>query len=211
MMLDLGGGFVLRRAEEGDHAALCRVCLETGDAGADASRREDDPALIGLIYAVPYQVLEPDFAFVVDGPQGVAGYLLGTPNTAAFNARLAQDWYPRLQADVTRPPQDPALWRGSDWARHAILHPRLAVPEALRPFPAHGHIDLLPPARGRGIGRRCMGFLEERLRRAGTPGLFLDVHPDNARAQAFYRSLGYRTLDRDAADASLFMVKRLEP
>ena len=47
------------------------VCLKTGDAGQDATAREDDPQLLGLIFAIPYQVLEPDFAFVIDGPNGV--------------------------------------------------------------------------------------------------------------------------------------------
>lgn len=209
MILDFGGGFLLRQAAQADHAALCKICLETGNAGADATAREDDPALIGMIYAVPYQVLAPDFAFVIDGPEGAAGYLLGTPDTAAFNARLAAEWYPRLQAATPQPADDAALWRGSDWARHAIHHPRLALPPELAPYPAHGHIDLLPPARGLGIGRRAMAFLEERLRQAGAPGLFLDVHPRNVKAQVFYRALGYRAVAHDRTNGSLFMGRRL--
>ena len=66
---------------------------------------------------MPYQVLEPDFAFVIEGADGVAGYLFGAPDTAAFNAPLAADWYPRLQRRVGDPGPDRARWRGSDWAR----------------------------------------------------------------------------------------------
>lgn len=210
MIADLGGGFVLRHATVSDHPALCAVCLRTGDAGGDATWREDDPDLMGQIYAVPYQVLEPDLAFVVDGTAGVAGYLFGAVDTRSFNARLARDWYPALQKRVAPPPADRAAWRGSDWARHAIHHPELAIPEALDAYPSHGHIDLLPQARGRGIGRRCMGLLEGRLAAAGSTGLFLDVNPGNAGARLFYEALGYRHVATGPGPAgSVFMAKRL--
>ena len=156
MRLDLGNGFVLRNATRSDHDALNHVCLLTGDAGDDASAREDDPDLLGLIYAVPYQVLEPDFAFVIDGRQGVGvvGYVLGAPDTGRFNRRLEAEWFPRLRARVAHAPLDKARWQGSDWARHAIHHPEYVYPPSLHGFPAHGHIDLLPQARGKGVGRQ---------------------------------------------------------
>ncbi|MER9215067.1 hypothetical protein NKI54_23850 [Mesorhizobium sp. M0663] len=94
MILDFGGGFFLRRATTADHAALAMICLKTGDAGKDASGREDDPELLGLLYTIPYQVLEPELAFIIDSPAGAAGYLLGAADTGAFNASLASDWYP---------------------------------------------------------------------------------------------------------------------
>lgn len=212
MILDLGGGFVLRRATPDDDPALCRVCLATGDAGKDATSREDDPELMGQIYAVPYQVLEPDLAFVIDGPNGVAGYLFGALDTASFNACLASDWFPLLRRRVADPGADRSAWRGSDWVRHAIHHPDLEIPDVLAGYPSHGHIDLLPEARGQGIGRRCMAFLERRLAGAGSTGLFLDVHPGNVGAQRFYAGLGYAPMPVPTASAtSMFMAKRLVP
>jgi ribosomal protein S18 acetylase RimI-like enzyme len=210
VILDLGGGFVLRHATAADHPALCRVCLETGAAGQDATHREDDPDLMGLIYAVPYQALEPDLAFVIESSRGVAGYLLGARDTGAFNARLASDWYAALQARVRDPGPDPARWRGSDWVRHMIHHPALDIPPALASFPSHGHIDLLPQARGQGIGRRCMAFLAGRFAAAGSTGLFLDVNPANHGALRFYARLGYVAVaDSELPAGSVFMAKRL--
>jgi len=210
MIIDLGDGFFLRRATSADHPAFCAVCVRTGDAGKDATSREDDPELMGQIYAVPYQVLEPDLAFAIDSPNGVAGYLFGALDTASFNARLASDWYPALRRRVSDPGPDRSAWRGSDWVRHAIHHADLGIPEALAPYPSHGHIDLLPKARGRGIGRRCMSFLEERLAAAGSLGLFLDVHPRNVEAQRFYAALGYAPVPvQTASPMSMFMAKSL--
>jgi ribosomal protein S18 acetylase RimI-like enzyme len=209
MILDFGDGFFLRRATADDHEALCMVCLKTGDAGADATWREDDSLLMGQIYAVPYQVLEPDLAFAIEGPEGVAGYLLGVLDTRAFNTRLEAEWYPALKQRIADPGDDRQKWRGSDWARHAIRHPDFTLPDALAAYPSHGHIDLLAAARGRGIGWRCMALLEERLAAAGSSGLFLDVNPRNTKARAFYARLGYRRAAVARNRGSLFMAKAL--
>lgn len=209
MILDFGNDFFLRRATEADHPALRMVCLRTGDAGKDATLREDDPDLIGQIYAVPYQVFAPDFAFVIDSPSGVAGYLLGAPDTAAFYERLASDWYPALQAQLADPGPDASRWQGSDWARRRIHHPDLEIPLALIAFPSHAHIDLLPQARGKGIGRQCITFLESRLVQAGSNGLWLEVHPRNHKALRFYASLGYRPSPAmEPSENAIYVVKR---
>ena len=208
MILDFGDGFFLRRATSDDHAAFCGVCLNTGDAGRDAASREDDPDLMGMIYAVPYQVFAPDFAFAIEGPEGVAGYLFGMPDTANFNAWLADEWYPELRLRISDPGPDETLWRGSDWARWMIHHADFAIPRALRPYPSHGHIDLLPQAQGRGIGRRCMEHLQRRLVEAGSSGMYLDIHPGNEKARKFYAGLGFEVVPGEGlAESSMFMGK----
>ena len=213
VILDFGGGFFLRHATADDHPALCMMCLKTGAAGQDATEREDDPELMGLVHAVPYQVMEPDFAFVIERRTGVAGYLFGTPDT-----RLAAEWYPPLQARIRDPGADPARWQGSDWVRRMIHHPQLEIAPALFPFPSHGHIDLLPEARGRGIGTRCMAFLEKRLAAALVKAaccrrlvrVLLDVNSANQKALKFYQSLGYRALSGVGnSNSSQFVAKQL--
>jgi ribosomal protein S18 acetylase RimI-like enzyme len=211
MRLDLGNGFVLRQAKRSDHAALSRVCLLTGDAGEDATMREDGPELLGLIYALPYQVLEPDFAFVIDRGDGVVGYVLGAPDTERFNRRLEAEWYPGLRARVASAPADEARWQGSDWARHAIHHPEYVYPPVLHAFPAHGHIDLLPEARGQGLGRKAIEHLMRRLASAGASGLHLQVSPRNEKALGFYARLGFRRLaGQDLPDHTCFMAIPLD-
>lgn len=194
MILDFGGGFFLRQAIVADHEAFAMVCLRTGDSGKDATSREDDPTLMGQIYAAPYQVLAPDLSFAIDHATGVSGYLFGALDTQAFNERLAAEWYPRLQAAVADPGPDKGQWRGSDWARHLIHHPDFSMPEALAGYPSHGHIDLLPQARGQGIGRRAMAFLEQQLVMRGSTGLHLQVDSRNLAALKFYEATGMKRL-----------------
>ena len=210
MVLDLGQGFKLRHAISADTDALCRVCLLTGDAGLDASGREDAPDLVGLVYAVPYVRLEPDFAYAVEGPAGVCGYLFGVPNTASFNERFEHEWLPPLRRQVPDPGDDETQWRGSDWVRRLIHHPPTVYPPALHPYPAHAHIDLLREARGRAIGRQCMTYICGRLAAAGASGVHLQVNPRNIGGQAFYSKLGFALLhDESLPDDTTFMVKRL--
>jgi len=210
VLLELGDGYGLRAAVSGDHAALSSICLRTGDAGRDATAREDDPTLLGLIYAIPYQVHAPDFAFVVEGPGGVCGYVLGAPDSAAFYETVRRDWFPPLAARLRDPGPDEAAWTGSDWARRFIHHPRFVFAEGLTPYPAHGHIDLLEETRGRRIGSRIMRFLMERLRETGVPGLHLQVSPKNSGALRFYEAMGMRRLEHASLPASsVFMVAEL--
>ncbi|MER8701319.1 GNAT family N-acetyltransferase [Mesorhizobium sp. M1273] len=210
MILDFGGGVFLRRATTADHAALAMICLKTGDAGKDASGREDDPELLGLLYTIPYQVLEPELAFIIDSPAGAAGYLLGAADTSAFNASLASDWYPDLQRRVADPGPDSSRWRGSDWARHRVHHPDFAVPPALTAYPSHGHIDLLPQARGKGIGRRAMAFLEQGLAASGSTGIHLEVMPENDGALRFYKAIGFEVVqDADSSKRCVYVAKRI--
>lgn len=208
-MLDFGESYALRRATVDDHAAMNLVCLRTGDSGRDATSREDDPDLLGLIYAVPYQVYAADFAFVVEGPGGICGYVLGALDSAAFYRELETRWFPPLAARLRDPGPDRSRWQGSDWARYAIHHPALVYPPVLHPWPAHGHIDLLEEARGRRIGRRAMEHLMEALAAAGAPGMHLGVSPINRNAQAFYRKLGFEALkDASLPRHTTFMVRR---
>ncbi len=212
MEFDFGGGYQLRGARGEDHSALKLVALRTGDAGRDASGREDDPGLLGLIYAVPYQVFSPEFAFVVEGPGGVCGYVLGTPDSAAFYEWMGREWFPKIAAGVADPGPDEARWRGSDWARWMIHHPAFVYPEALKPYPAHGHIDLLPEVRGRGIGRRGLELVMGRLAAAGAPGMHLQVSPRNGNARHFYERLGFARLKAEGLPRhTVFMVRELTP
>lgn len=211
MRVDLGNGFLLRPAKAADHAALEHVCLKTGDSGADATAREDDPRLLGLIYAVPYAVFAPEFSFVVEAnaTAQVCGYVLGAPDTAAFYDRLLAEWFPALQAEIVDPGADEESWQGSDWARRAIHHPELVNPPALADYPAHGHIDLLEIARGRGVGRKALEHLMGALRAAGAPGMHLQVSPKNRDALAFYRRLGFEALsDATLPRHTVFMAQR---
>jgi ribosomal protein S18 acetylase RimI-like enzyme len=188
--------FFIRSFRSGDESALYCVCLQTGDAGRDATALYDDPLLLGHLYVGPYLALEPDLAFVLEDATGVCGYTLGARDSRVFYERLRREWLPPLQAQhpVPREPRD--TWSQSDRIRSQFHTPEIFWPEPSAEFPAHLHIDLLPRAQGQGNGRRMMAALLERLRQFDVPGVHLSMHVTNQRAGQFYARLGFRELAR---------------
>ena len=55
-----------------DLDALYRICLATGDAGADAAHLYRDPKLIGHVYAGGYAAISPETVFVAEDDEGIA-------------------------------------------------------------------------------------------------------------------------------------------
>ena len=193
----------IRPYRPADLDALYDICLKTGDAGGDASGLHDDPRILGEIYAGPYAALEPHLAWVVEDGEGVAGYILGTADTRAFEARCEAEWWPPLRgryADTA----DIGSWRRTrdQWSAYQIHHPLIAPQAAVDAAPAHLHIDLLPRLQGRGLGRALMAtWLAAVGHRA-----HLACHADNRRALAFYDRLGFRPLNGDWPAEVVFMA-----
>jgi ribosomal protein S18 acetylase RimI-like enzyme len=176
-----------------DLDALYRVCLETGDAGGDATALHDDPTLLGHVYAAPYALFEPELAFVLEDAAGVGGYVLGALDTTAFDARLEQEWWPALRSRYPLPPGDAADNPDGRLVRMIHRH-HPSDPEVVATHPSHLHIDLVARCQGQGHGARLMTTLLDALRAAGSRGVHLGVSTRNKRAVGFYRHLGFAQL-----------------
>lgn len=188
-----------------DLAGMYRVCLATGDAGADASPRYRDPELLGHVYAGPYPIADPTLTWVVSDSGGVAGYVVGTADSQAFSRWQEESWWPALRARYPLPEPGTAVDDGQDAEPPATRDHELVRtvhtgtrydPAITDRYPAHLHIDLLPRAQSRGIGRQLIGTLVDALRARGVPGLHLSVSEQNTGGIAFYDRVGFTTLER---------------
>jgi ribosomal protein S18 acetylase RimI-like enzyme len=181
------------------------VCLRTGADGGDASALYRDPRLLGEVYVGAYLALEPELAFVVaDHDDAVGGYVLGALDTAAFERRCEEAWWPPLRA---RHPLDGSM-PGPDADLVRLIHqPPRADPGVLSAYPSHLHVDLLPAWQGGGWGRRLLETLFDALTAAGSTGVHLGVARGNERAIAFYRRMGFTELGGD--EGGLTMGRRL--
>lgn len=173
-----------------DLAGMYRVCLLTGDAGADATPVYRDPDLLGHVYAAPYPVADPSLTWVVTDDDGVVGYVVGTGDSQAFARWQEQAWWPPLRERYPLRPavdgfRDHELWE-------TVHHGATYDPAVTDRYPAHLHIDLLPRAQGRGLGRTLIETLAGALRERGVPGLHLGVAEQNTGAIAFYGRVGFR-------------------
>lgn len=197
---------VIRTATPADAQQLYRICLLTGDAGRDASALHADPDLLGEVYVGPYLHVAPAVAAVATAEDGsVLGYVLGTPDSREFAAACEAGWWPALRARHPldagaeahpRPPADQSLV--------VALH-QPTVPDArlVDAHPAHLHIDLLPEAQGRGLGRALIDWLLGRLTELGAHGVHLGVDPRNTSAIAFYERLGFTRWGSDPDTVTL--------
>lgn len=182
-------GAKIRKYQPGEEQALYDICLLTGDSGADATALYEDAALLGEVYVGPYLRLAPEHALVGVDAAGVAGYVLGVPDTLAFEAECERTWWPPLRE---RYPLSSFPSESPDGRIVNLIHnPPAASPDVVERYPAHLHIDLLPRLQGQGDGRRLLTALLDGLAAVGAPGIHLGVSTANQRAIGFYRRMGF--------------------
>ena len=187
---------VLREPIVSDLPGMYRVCLETAEPHVN-------PDLLGHVYAGPYVVAQPAFARVVADTSGVSGYIVGCPDTRAFEAWCADSWWPALRAQYP-------LGSGADLdaGLTRLLHdPPRSPDDVVSGHPAHLHINILASAQRRGHGRALIDWLCAELVEHGVTGVHLGVDPANSNAIGFYHHLGLPVLLE--RDGTLWMGKSL--
>ena len=109
-------------------------------------------------------------------------------------------------------PPDPPSGREEELIALHYRPERLLWP-GLERYPAHLHIDLLPPFQGGGHGRALMETFYAAAARAGAPGVHLTVLAANTRALGFYHHLGWRRLDpaEPGESAVVYLGRELSP
>jgi ribosomal protein S18 acetylase RimI-like enzyme len=178
---------------------LCRICLETGDSGLDASPQFTDPELLGAFYAAPYAILEPDLTFVLQDEHGVCGYVLGTRDSQAYATWMEHEWLPawRIKHPLTVQAHSNPETLSYQERIIGLIHRGYVPYDCVLEYPAHLHIDLLPRAQSQGWGRTLMNTFLERLRALEVPGVHLGVGKSNSGAIQFYERLGFERLEEN--------------
>ncbi len=180
----------IRPFRPGDEPAVSEICLLTGDAGGDATGRYSDDELLGDIFVLPYVAHHPDYAWVVESDDGrVVGYIVGAPDTDAFDAWFRDEWWPSFAERFPEP--EAIVTEEDDIVNGAYRRAEKPSEAQAAGYPAHLHIDLLPELQGQGFGRRLIETLMERYRDAGVPGVHLVASARNEGAAAFYPRVGF--------------------
>jgi ribosomal protein S18 acetylase RimI-like enzyme len=187
--------FLIRPYDQKDFDAVYDVCLKTGNAGQDATHLYKDPKALGHLYVGPYVTLEPSLAFVLEDKLGVCGYVLGALDTRTFRERFVKEWLPPLQKLYPDPQGEEESWTPDEEIYHELHHPWTEIYRALRSYPSHLHIDLLPRAQGQGNGTQMMNTLLGVLTKKGSPAVRLGTNPKNERAFIFYKKIGFHVIE----------------
>lgn len=183
--------FEIRPYHPTDLTALYRICLETGDSGADGTHLYQDPDVLGHYFAAPYAVLEPDLSFVLTHNGKTCGYVLGVRDTANFGQHCEVEWFPPLRNRYPLPADDD---KSPDANMIRAIHRGHHMVNEHPDNPAHLHIDILPEGQGQGWGSRMLDTLINQMRAFDVPGVHLGVGGKNTRAIGFYEHYGFQPL-----------------
>ena len=201
---------IIRPYADRDHDAVYDICVRTADAGGDARGQYRTDDLMGDLFAGPYVFLEPRFAFVLSdgGDQDQAvGYVIGTPDTAAFARAYRDQWIPRLAGRYPVPPDPPLTPEDQMLALH--YNPERLLWSRLDRYPAHLHIDLLPGLQGRGYGRQLIGTFGAAAAAAGVRGMHVCVVSANVQALGFYAKIGFGLVEVDEPGGVTYLGRAL--
>lgn len=200
----------LRHPTPKDHDALYFISVVTGDSGKDARPLLRDHSLIGAIYAVPYAVMEPQLCWVAEDAEGVLGFVVGTLDTRAFEHRLKTEWYPSIRLRTVDPGPNPRADATQDERELSLIHHPRPIPEpVVARYPAHMHMNLLPRARGRGVGRSLFSTWADAAREMGADGVHIGASKRNAGGIAFWAAMGFRAIDKPGDDGAAWMGQNL--
>lgn len=185
---------VVRPYRCADRDGVRHVCVATGYMGDPIAWQWRDRASFADLFSGHYTDHEPESSWVAELDGEVVGYLLGcrdsrtVANPAPMMARHLLG-----RGLLVRPGTAGVLWRSIGdvavgLARGQRLDAELTDPR----WPAHLHINLLPVARGGGVGRRLIGTWLDTLRAEGIVGCHLGTWGENAGAIAFFEASGFR-------------------
>ena len=175
-----------------DRAAVRDISYRTGFMGESAEsfwRHKESWADLWTSY---YTDHEPESLHVATMDDAVVGYLAGCRNTAAMRPSTEEltKAVIRRHRLLFRPGTAGFLYRGlldslrdRERAGGDFIDPR---------WPAHLHIDLLPAARGTGLGAALMQRWLQQLQAADSPGCHLLTLVENTRAVQFFEKSGFR-------------------
>ena len=168
----------VRPYQSRDCQAVRQICIATAGAGfSETPARKRAAAAAFCQYFIDHC---PEFCFVaVDEADVPVGYILCTPTFGRWCR------YAYRQFGVSFP-------LAFLWSLGSMLG---ALPYC-RKFPAHLHINLLPPYQRMGLGKQLMETLENTLRQQHCPGVSLCVGAKNTGAMRFYERCGFRALGK---------------
>jgi GNAT superfamily N-acetyltransferase len=185
----------IRLFEPPDLEACYAISLATGLEGGDASHLYRDPKMMGHIYVAPYALQEPALALVVEDGDGVAGFAVGTTDTASWEARLERAWWPALRARYADSADIAPADRTPDQRRAFLIHHPAKTPAAVaEKYPAHLHMNLLPRVQRRGVGSTLLETWLERAASVGAHDLHVGVNRGNGGAIRFWASRRFKAL-----------------
>jgi GNAT superfamily N-acetyltransferase len=188
------GRSAIRPYRPGDRERVRDICFRTGFMGEPVDWMWRDQPSFADLFSGYYTDAEPESALVGEVDGEVSGYLLGCVETRrVWNPSQVLARHATRRLVCLRPGTAGIFWRSVlDATIATVLHRETVEPMFLDDrWPAHLHIDLLPVARGHGLGRALMMRWLDRLRELRVPGCHLETLAENVGAVRFFSAMGF--------------------
>ena len=183
--------FEIRPYQDTDLNSIYRICLLTGFNGEDATPYLNDLDLVGHLFAAPYAIFEPSLCFVLTIDSKPCGYVLGTSDSIMFSDICENKWFPELRKRYPLPNKEEDTLE-NNFLRY--LHSKQTQFKWAEDYPAHLHIDILPPAQKKGYGSKLITVFIKQLNYLNVKGVHLVVGKKNQNAIGFYKKVGFQQL-----------------
>jgi ribosomal protein S18 acetylase RimI-like enzyme len=199
----------IRHYDKKDEAAVQKITYRTGFQGEDLTGlgHFDDARLFFLIFIYYYARYEPQHFFVADDTHSsaVVGFICGTPDTAAQQARFQTTMIPRIALRAF----SFTIWRYPRTFRTLLRYRKMlenadgdeSANAIQSKYPAHLHIDILPEYQNMGIGTMLMQRFEKHMLSQNVKGLHLQTTNHNHKAIPFYHKMGFGIINEKNTDS----------
>jgi ribosomal protein S18 acetylase RimI-like enzyme len=180
----------VRGYDKKDREAIQNICYLTGYMGDSAECFWRHKHSFVEVWTSYYINQEPESLYVATIDDVVVGYLTGCIDTS-LAPKDYEIYYPIIKHGLLfRPGTAGFFWRG---IIDSIKDRKIAKAEFIdERWPSHLHINLLPVARGRGLGYALMERWLKHLRDSRSPGCHLSTIFENTGAVLFFERMGFK-------------------
>ena len=191
----------MRPFQPTDRSSLLTIGSDTAFFGAPIERYLDDRHAFEDCFYAYYTDYEPQHSWIAvlknsENEEQAAGFLTGCIDSQRQQQVMRQKILPGVVVKWLRGGYHSGskTWRYTWCILLAALRGEFPTVDEQR-YPAHLHINLIPSARGRGLGTALMQAYLEQLRTLRIPGVHLNTTSMNHAAIRLYERCGFRLLD----------------
>jgi len=187
----------IRPYRNGDRQAVHAIGADTAFFGDAVEAEMEDRRLFCDLFLAYYTDLEPEHAWVACQDDRVTGFLLGCLDGKRQRRALLWRIVPQVLGRLARRGYRLGrhTWRFA-WSLVGAWIRREVLPSFTACYPAHLHLNVAAPWRGRGIGRRLLDAYLSQLRALAVPGVHLTTTSRNEAACRLYERSGFRLLEQ---------------
>ena len=198
----------IRLYRPGDRAAVRDICAKCSWLGSYEPDRIIDDWIWAEYWTRYFTDGEPQHTWVVERTSdgAVVGYLSGTADVSRV-----EHYTPRLLPGIVWRVIRKRLLRRAAGRRaiismlRSLLRGELSLPRVVRrEFPATCHMNILPEARGRGLGSRMHKLFMERMKSLGVRGVHAHPMSINPVMPGFLSARGFTMVDSHPLTAFAF-------